>query len=55
MFAIPAGYTKQAGMMPSMLPLPQEQQQTINKAMEKLPPEQRNMLEDLLKKKGGGQ
>lgn len=54
MFEIPAGYKKQAGIL-GMLPLPQEQQQTINKAMEKLTPEQRKMLENMLKHKGGGQ
>ncbi len=53
---IPAGYKKQEGMlgmMPGMLPIPPEQQQTINKAMEKLSPEQRKMLEGMMKKKGG--
>ena len=54
MFEIPAGYKKQEGLL-GMLPLPQEQQQTINKALEKLTPEQRKMLEDVMKKKGGGQ
>jgi len=58
LFEIPAGYKKQAGMlgmMPSMMPLSPEQQQTINKAMEKLTPEQRKMLEGMMKHKGGGQ
>jgi hypothetical protein len=53
---IPAGYKKQEGMlgmMPGMLPIPPEQQQTINKAMEKLSPEQRKMLEGVMKKQGG--
>jgi uncharacterized protein DUF4412 len=53
---IPAGYKKQEGtlgLMPGMLPIPSEQQQTINKAMEKLTPEQRKMLEGIMKKKGG--
>jgi hypothetical protein len=53
---IPAGYKKQddmLGMMPGMLPIPTEQQQTINKALEKLTPEQRRMLEGMMKKKGG--
>jgi hypothetical protein len=36
-----------------MLPIPPEQQQTINKAMEKLSPEQRKMLEGVMKKQGG--
>jgi hypothetical protein len=54
MFEIPAGYKKQEGLL-GMMPLPQEQQQTINKALEKLTPEQRKMLEDVMKKKGGGQ
>jgi hypothetical protein len=54
MFEIPAGYKKQDGIL-GMLPLPQEQHQTINKALEKLTPEQRKMLEDAMKKKGGGQ
>jgi hypothetical protein len=52
---IPAGYKKQEGMlglMPGMLPVSPEQQQTINKAMEKLTPEQRRMLEGMMKKKG---
>jgi hypothetical protein len=52
---IPAGYKKQdgmLGMMPGMLPIPPEQQQTINKAMEKLTPEHRKMLEGLMKKGG---
>jgi len=56
LFEIPKGYTKQSGMlgmMPGMMPIPPEQQQTINKAMEKLTPEQRKMLEDIMKKKGG--
>jgi hypothetical protein len=46
-------------MMPSMVPgippLSPEQQQTINRAMEKLTPEQRKMLEGMLKPRGGGQ
>ncbi|MBM3223244.1 MAG: DUF4412 domain-containing protein [Candidatus Tectomicrobia bacterium] len=56
LFEIPTGYTKQAGLlgvMPGLLPLPPQQQQTINKALEKLTPEQRKMLEGLLKPKGG--
>jgi len=55
LFELPKGYTKQSGMlgmMPGMMPIPPEQQQTINKAMEKLTPEQRKMLEDIMKKKG---
>jgi len=58
LFEIPAGYKKQAGMlgmMPGMAPISPEQQQTINKAMEKLTPEQRKMLEGMMKPKGGGQ
>jgi hypothetical protein len=58
LFEIPAGYKKQEGMlgmMPGMMPISPEQQQTINKAMEKLTPEQRKMLEGLMKHKGGGQ
>jgi len=54
MFEIPAGYKKQEGML-GMMPLPQEQQDKINKAMEKLTPEQRKRLDDLMKKKGSGQ
>ncbi len=54
MFEVPAGYKKQEGLL-GMLPLPQEQQQTINKALEKLTPEQRKMLENMLKHKGSGQ
>ena len=53
---IPAGYKKQEGilgMMPGMMPISPEQQQTINKTMEKLTPEQRRMLEGIMKKKGG--
>ena len=53
---IPAGYKKQEdmlGMMPGMMPISPEQQQTINKGMEKLTPEQRKMLEGMMKKKGG--
>jgi hypothetical protein len=53
---IPAGYKKQdgmLGMMPGMLPILPEQQQTINKAMEKLTPEYRKMLDGMMKKKGG--
>src|SRR5262249_50589344 len=53
---IPAGYKKQEGMlsmMPGMMPISPEQQQTINKAMDKLTPEQRKMLEGMMKKKGG--
>jgi hypothetical protein len=53
---IPAGYKKQdgmLGMMPGMMPISPEQQQTINKAMEKLTPEYRKMLEGMMKKKGG--
>jgi hypothetical protein len=52
---IPAGYRKQEGMLgmtPGMVPIAPEQQQTINKAMEKLTPEQRKMLEGMMKKKG---
>ena len=58
LFEIPGGYKKQEGMlgmMPGMLPISPEQQQTINKAMEKLTPEQRKMLEGMMKHKGGGQ
>jgi len=58
LFEIPAGYKKQAGMlgmMPGLMPLSPEQQQTINKAMEKLTPEQRKMLEGMMKHRGGGQ
>src|SRR5712691_1195742 len=58
LFEIPAGYEKQEGMlgmMPGMVPISPEQQQTINKAMEKLTPEQRKMLEGMMKHKGGGQ
>jgi hypothetical protein len=40
-------------MMPGMMPISPEQQQTINKTMEKLTPEQRRMLEGIMKKKGG--
>jgi len=53
---IPAGYKKQEGMlgmMPGMMPISPEQQQTLDKAMEKLTPEQRKMLEGIMKKKGG--
>src|SRR5262245_38474423 len=53
---IQADYQKQErmlGMMPGMMPISPEQQQTINKTMEKLTPEQRKMLEGLMKKKGG--
>jgi hypothetical protein len=53
---IPAGYKKQEGMLgmlPGMMLISPEQQQTINKAMEKLTPEQRRMLEGMMKKKGG--
>ena len=56
LFEIPAGYKKQEGMlgmMPGMVPISPEQQQTINKAMEKLTPEQRKMLEGMMKHKGG--
>jgi hypothetical protein len=58
LFEIPAGYKKQEGMlgmMPGMMPISPEQQQTINKAMEKLTPEQRKMLENIMKKRGSGQ
>ena len=62
LFEIPAGYKKQASMlsmMPSMIPgippLSPEQQQTINRGMEKLTPEQRKMLEGMLKPRGGSQ
>jgi len=51
MFEIPAGYKKQAGIL-GMLPLPQEHQETLNKAMERLTPEQRKMLENLMQHKG---
>src|SRR5262249_46006867 len=54
MFEIPAGYKKQAGSL-GMQPLPQEHQDTINKAMERLTPEQRKMLENLMQHKGSGQ
>jgi hypothetical protein len=53
---IPAGYKKQdgmLGMMPGIMPISPEQQQTINKAMDKLTPEYRKMLEGMMKKKGG--
>jgi hypothetical protein len=56
LFELPAGYKKQEGMLgmlPGMMPIAPEQQQTINKAMEKLTPEQRKMLEGLMKKPGG--
>jgi hypothetical protein len=52
---IPADYKKQGnllGMMPGMLAISPEQQQTIDKAMEKLTPEQRRMLDGMMKKKG---
>lgn len=58
LFEIPAGYTKQAsmlGMMLGMMLRTPEQQQTINRAMEKLTPEQRKALEGMMKPKGGGQ
>lgn len=54
MFELPAGYKKQEGMlgmMPGMMPLSQEQHETVKKAMEKLTPEQRKMLEEMMKKK----
>ena len=51
MFEIPAGYKKQAGIL-GMLPLSQEHQDTINKAMERLTPEQQKILENLMKHKG---
>jgi hypothetical protein len=54
MFEIPAGYKKQAGIL-GLLPLPQEHQDTLNKAMERLTPEQRKMLENLMQHKGSGQ
>jgi len=54
MFEIPAGYKKQAGIL-GMLPLPQEHQETLNKTMERLTPEQRKMLENLMRHKGSSQ
>jgi len=58
LFEIPAGYTKQAGMWGMMLGMmlrAPEQQQMINKGMEKLTPEQRKTLEGIMKPKGGSQ
>lgn len=51
-FTVPAGYKKQEGMLgmlPGMLPLPLEHQQTIQNALENLSPEKRRMLENLLR------
>jgi hypothetical protein len=49
---IPAGYKKQEGML-GIMPISPKQQQTLNKAMDKLTPEQRKMLEGMMKKQGG--
>lgn len=53
---VPAGYKKQEGllgMLPGMLPLPLEHQQTIQNALENLPPAQRRMLENLMRSRSG--
>lgn len=55
-FEVPAGYKKQEGllgMLPGMLPLPLEHQQTIQNALENLPPAQRRLLENLMRSKTG--
>ena len=56
MFEIPADYKKQEGLLGMLpLPVPQGTQDKVNKAMEKLTPEQRKMLENMMKPKGSGQ
>ena len=54
LFEVPAGYTKQEGMLgaASVMSSP-EQQEKIRKAMENLTPEQRKQLEELMKSRQG--
>ena len=55
MFEIPAGYTKQEGMMGAagVMASP-EQQEQMRKAMENLTPEQRKQIEDMMKARQQG-
>jgi hypothetical protein len=53
---VPADYRKQAGllgMMPGMLPIPPERQEMLQKALERLSPEQQKALEDLMRSRRG--
>lgn len=54
LFEIPAGYTKQEGMLgaASVMASP-EQQEQMRKAMESLTPEQRKQIEEMMKKQQG--
>ena len=56
MFEIPAGYTKQEGMLGAagVMASP-EQQEQMKKAMENLTPEQRKQIEDMMKARQQGQ
>jgi hypothetical protein len=50
LFEVPAGYTKQEGMMGTMGVMAPEAQDQMRKAMENLTPEQRKQIEDMMKK-----
>lgn len=53
---LPTGYSRQEGllgMMPGMLPIPPEHQETLQKVLGSLSPERRKMLENLLRSTGG--
>ena len=55
LFEIPAGYTKQEGMMGGMgVMASPEQQEQMRKAMENLTPEQRKQIEDMMKARQQG-
>lgn len=56
LFEIPAGYTKQEGMMGAAgVMAPPEAQERMKKAMENLTPEQRKQIEDMMKARQQGQ
>ena len=55
LFEIPAGYTKQEGMMGAAGVVSPEAAEAMRKAMEKMTPEQRKQFEEMMKKQQGQQ
>ncbi len=56
LFEVPAGYTKQEGMLgAASVVAPPEAQEKMRKAMENLTPEQRKQIEDMMKARQQGQ
>lgn len=54
LFEIPAGYTKQEGMMgAASVMAPPEAQEQMRKAMENMTPEQRKQMEEMIKRQQG--